>query len=243
MSNQSPPLYTPENQTSLVKGIFSNIADKYDFLNHFLSFGQDIIWRKRAVQSMQFIKTNRCLDVATGTGDIALTIAKHYPAVNVVGIDFSEAMIDIAEKKVTKHNRKDTVIFQWGDAMKINFPDNTFDVAIIAFGIRNIPDKVKALSEMTRVVIPGGQVMVLEMVSQQNRFFKKIYQYYLCYGLPFLASLFSSNKKAYHYLSSSIIHFPSISEFCEMMEKSGLRMENTISLTFGITRLFIGIKP
>jgi demethylmenaquinone methyltransferase/2-methoxy-6-polyprenyl-1,4-benzoquinol methylase len=191
---------------------------------------------------MKFTKTKRCLDVATGTGDIALAVAKKFPDVSITGIDFSEAMIEIAKMKAVKKNRVNNVAFQWGDATQTEFPDNSFDVAIIAFGIRNIPDKAKALSEMARVVVPGGQVMVLEMVSQQNRFFRKVYQTYLCYGLPFLASLFSSNKKAYHYLSNSIIRFPSITEFCQLMEYSGLKVENPISMTFGITRLFIGIK-
>lgn len=241
MIKRSNPLYTPENQTNLVKGIFSKIANQYDFLNHVLSFGQDIFWRKRTVRLMKFFKTNRCLDVATGTGDIAINVAKEYPAVQVTGIDFSEAMIDIAKEKSTQSCLK-TIAFEWGDATNIHYPDDTFDVAIIAFGIRNIPDKQKALREMTRVVVTGGQVMVLEMVSQQNRFFRKIYQTYLCVGLPFLASLFSSNKKAYEYLSSSIIHFPSMEEFSQIMEQSGLMVEKSIAMTFGITRLFIGSK-
>ncbi|MCE5223879.1 bifunctional demethylmenaquinone methyltransferase/2-methoxy-6-polyprenyl-1,4-benzoquinol methylase UbiE [bacterium] len=242
MKGNAPPLFTPENQTSLVKGIFSTIAEQYDFLNHFLSFGQDIVWRRRTVQNMKFTKTGRCLDVATGTGDIALAVAKKYPDVIITGIDFSAAMIEIAKKKAVNIKRANNITFQWGDATQIEFPDDSFDVAVIAFGIRNIPDKAKTLREMARVVVPGGQVMVLEMVSQQNRFFKKVYQTYLCYGLPFLAGLFSSNKKAYHYLSNSIIRFPSTAEFCQLMEQSGLKVEKTISMTFGITRLFIGIK-
>jgi len=193
------------------------------------------------VKLMKFFKTNRCLDVATGTGDVAINVAREYPTVQVTGIDFSEAMIDIAKEKTTRSRIK-TITFEWGDATNIHYPDNTFDVAIIAFGIRNIPDKQKALREMTRVVVPGGQVMVLEMVSQQNRFFRKIYQTYLCVGLPFLASFFSSNKKAYQYLSSSIIHFPSMEEFCQIMEQSGLKVKKSIAMTFGITRLFIGSK-
>lgn len=226
----------------MVQGIFSSISRHYDFLNHFLSFGQDILWRKKAIARMQFGKTYRCLDIATGTGDVAIAIVKKYPEVSIMGVDFSQAMIDQANKKIQNKSNLQKITFQFGDATHLDFPDNSFDVAIISFGIRNIPDKLKALREMTRVVIPGGQVMILEMVSQQNRWFQTIYQYYLCYLLPFLASLFSSNRKAYQYLGNSILNFPSIQEFCDLMTQSGLTVEQNISMTFGITRLFIGRK-
>jgi demethylmenaquinone methyltransferase/2-methoxy-6-polyprenyl-1,4-benzoquinol methylase len=243
MSKIKPePCYTTENQTQIVQGIFSSISRHYDFLNHFLSFGQDILWRKKAITRMQFGKTYRCLDVATGTGDVAIAIAKKNPEVSIMGVDFSQAMIDQANKKILNKPNLAKIVFELGDATSLSFPDNSFDVAIISFGIRNIPDKLKALQEMTRVVIPGGQVMILEMVSQQNRWFQTIYQYYLCYLLPFFASFFSSNRKAYQYLSNSILNFPSIQEFCDLMSQSGLAIEQNISMTFGITRLFIGKK-
>ncbi len=237
--------FNKENQSGVVQDIFSSIAPYYDLLNHVLSFGQDIYWRKKTLQHMHFFKTYKCVDLATGTGDVALAVAKKFPEVATVGVDFSPAMIAIANKK--KSNRKakaflGQVAFQHGDATRLPFADASFDVAVMAFGIRNIPDKQTALNEMSRVVVPGGQVLILEMVSQQNKFFQALYQAYLCNVLPRIARLFSSHRTAYYYLGQSIVHFPSMDQFCMMMQKSGLRVEKIVSMTFGITRLFVGKK-
>ncbi|MCK5848264.1 MAG: bifunctional demethylmenaquinone methyltransferase/2-methoxy-6-polyprenyl-1,4-benzoquinol methylase UbiE [Caldisericia bacterium] len=234
--------YTQDTQKELVKGIFSTISVKYDFLNHLLSFGQDISWRKRTISSMRFFSTMRCIDIATGTGDVAFEVANKYPSVSVDAIDFAMPMINEAKNKYKKHGNNLNINFQYGDATKLNFPDDSFDVAIISFGIRNIPNKQKALNEMARVIVPGGQAIVLEMVSHQNKVFKTLYQWYLCYGLPFIANIFSQNRKAYEYLSNSIVHFPSIKEFQSMLQKSGLKQVKSVGMTLGITRMFVGIK-
>lgn len=236
------PLYTSENQTQIVQEIFANIAPRYDFLNHLLSFWQDIRWRNQAVRRMQFFHTFRCLDVATGTGDVALAVSRKYPQVSITGIDFSPAMIAIAQKKGQKSNYPSHVHFQHGDATCLDFPDHSFDVAIISFGIRNIPDKTTAFKEMTRVLVPGGQLIILEMVSQQERHFQKWYQTYLCKALPKIASIFSHHPKAYRYLGQSILDFPKLSDFCAMIEKTSVRLELVLPMTFGITRLFIAKK-
>jgi demethylmenaquinone methyltransferase / 2-methoxy-6-polyprenyl-1,4-benzoquinol methylase len=236
------PLYTPENQTQVVQDIFASIAPRYDFLNHLLSFGQDIRWRSHAVRRMCFFKTFRCLDVATGTGDVALTVSRKYPQVYVTGIDFSPAMIALAQKKGQKSKYPSHVHFQHGDATCLDFPDESFDVVIVSFGIRNIPDKNTALKEMTRVLVPGGQLMILEMVSQQQHQFQKYYQSYLCKALPRIASLFSHHPKAYRYLGQSILDFPKLSDFCTMIEENGVTLEQVLPMTFGITRLFIAKK-
>jgi len=235
-------LYTPENQTQVVQDIFAHIAPRYDFLNHLLSFGQDIRWRNQAVRRMQFFHTFRCLDVATGTGDVALAVSRKYPQVSITGVDFSPAMIAIAQKKGQKSNFPKQVCFQHGDATCLDFPDHSFDVAIISFGIRNIPDKKTALKEMIRVLVPGGQLMILEMVSQQDRHFQKWYQTYLCKALPHIASLFSHHPKAYRYLGQSILDFPKLSDFCALIEENRVRLELVLPMTFGITRLFIAKK-
>jgi demethylmenaquinone methyltransferase/2-methoxy-6-polyprenyl-1,4-benzoquinol methylase len=236
------PLYTPENQTQVVQDIFASIAPRYDFLNHLLSFGQDIRWRSHAVRRMCFFKTFRCLDVATGTGDVALAVSRKYPQVSVTGIDFSPAMIALAQKKALNHKNKHRLCFKHGDATCLDFPDNSFDVVIVSFGIRNIPDKNTALKELTRVLIPGGQLMILEMVSQQQYQFQKYYQSYLCKALPRIASLFSHHRKAYRYLGQSILDFPKLSDFCTMIEENGVTLEQVLPMTFGITRLFIAKK-
>jgi demethylmenaquinone methyltransferase/2-methoxy-6-polyprenyl-1,4-benzoquinol methylase len=234
--------YHPDEQVHLVQNIFTSITGQYDFLNHLLSFGQDIIWRKKAVKNMRFFSTMKCLDVATGTGDIAFETVKKYPLVSVIGLDFSHSMIQKAIQKQQKRYPSSNIQFKTGDATKLPFQDNQFDTTIIAFGIRNIPNKQKVLSEMTRVVVPEGFVIILEMVSQQNQWIQRLYQWYLCSLLPSIAALFSPNKVAYRYLGESILHFPTIEEFHQLMKKSGLQRIRSIPLSMGITRLFIGQK-
>ena len=152
---------TNNQRISIVKDIFSSVTDKYDFLNRLLSGRRDVAWRKRTVSEMNFFNTNRFLDVATGTGDLALDCANTYPDVNVTGVDFVQEMVDKGIEKVAARNLLDRVDLKWGDATEIEFDDNSFDVTAIAFGIRNIPDKEKALMEMRRIIVPDGQVMVL----------------------------------------------------------------------------------
>jgi demethylmenaquinone methyltransferase / 2-methoxy-6-polyprenyl-1,4-benzoquinol methylase len=234
--------YRPNKQIHLVQKIFSSITHHYDFLNHLLSFGQDIIWRKKAVHKMRFFSTMKCLDIATGTGDIAFAIAKKFPSVSVTGLDFSPAMIQKAIQKRQEQYPSSNIQFITGDATNLPFPNDQFDTTIIAFGIRNIPDKKKVLSEMTRVVVPNGIVLVLEMVSQQNQWIQRVYQWYLCSLLPSIAALFSQNKTAYRYLGESILHFPTTEEFYLLMENAGLQKIRSIPFTMGITRLFIGTK-
>ena len=239
---KSSLFYHPNEQIDLVQSIFTSITDHYDFLNHLLSFGQDIVWRKKAVHNMRFFSTMKCLDIATGTGDIAFATAKKYPFASVTGLDFSSAMIQKAIQKQQKRNHSSSIQFITGDATNLPFPNDQFDTTIIAFGIRNIPDKKKVLSEMTRVVVPNGVVLILEMVSQQNHWIQRLYQWYLCSLLPSIAALFSQNKAAYRYLGESILHFPATNEFYRLMENAGLQKIRSIPLTMGITRLFIGTK-
>jgi demethylmenaquinone methyltransferase/2-methoxy-6-polyprenyl-1,4-benzoquinol methylase len=239
---KDPSKFSPEQQMQTVQGIFASISDQYDFLNHLLSLGQDFIWRKRAVRNMHFFSTMKCLDVATGTGDIAFAVAKAFPTVSVTGIDFSASMIAKARKKLAQKKTPPSISFIKGDATKLPFPDNSFDTAVIAFGIRNIPDRLKALKEMTRVVLPGGRVIVLEMVSQQNRWIQTFYQWYLCHILPAIASIFSPYKGAYQYLGNSILLFPSVQDFQVLMKNAGLKIIKLESLTMGITQLFVGKK-
>jgi demethylmenaquinone methyltransferase / 2-methoxy-6-polyprenyl-1,4-benzoquinol methylase len=239
---KDPSKFVPEEQTQIVQGIFASISDQYDFLNHLLSVGQDFIWRKRAVQNMHFFSTMKCLDIATGTGDIAFAVAKAFPHVSVTGIDFSSSMIAKAKKKMTQKKTLSSISFIKGDATKLPFPDNSFDTAVIAFGTRNIPNRQKALEEMTRVVLPGGRVIVLEMVSQQNGWIQTLYQWYLCRILPTIAAIFSPNKRAYQYLGDSILQFPSVQDFQTLMKNTGLKIIKLESLTMGITQLFVGQK-
>ena len=199
---------TDAQRISMVKEIFSTITGKYDFLNRLLSLRRDVAWRNFAAKKMHFFRTNRYLDVACGTGDLSIAAALRHPQISVTGIDFVPAMVDVARGKVQKKNLADRIVLMQGDALQLPFADNTFDVSGIAFGIRNIPDRKQALSEMLRVTIPGGQVMVLEMTFVQNRFFKLTYYVYLNFLLPAFAKLLSKNPAAYYYLADSIMNFP-----------------------------------
>jgi len=226
----------------IVKDIFASVTDKYDFLNRFLSGWRDVAWRKRTVQEMNFFNTNRFLDVATGTGDLALDCANTYPDVNVTGVDFVQEMVDNGLKKVENQNLKERVILKWGDATNLEFDDNSFDVTAIAFGIRNIPDKKKAFSEMNRIIVPNGQVMVLELTTPEPGFWRNIYSFYLNGVLPKLAKWFTKNPAAYEYLADSIMDFPTRREFVTLMESMGLKNCKAIPLTFGVCTLYIGNK-
>jgi len=234
---------TDTQRIGMVKEIFSTITGKYDFLNHFLSLRRDIAWRRFAVKKMRFFKTYRFLDVATGTCDLAIEAALRYRDIQVVGLDFVQEMMDSGKKKIARKKLLPRIKTLTGDALHIPSPSNSFDAAGIAFGIRNIPDKTRTLKEMMRVVVPGGQVLVLEMTSPKTRFFNGVYRIYLRKILPVLARVFSSNPNAYYYLGDSIMNFPTAHDFARLMEHAGLVDVEMHSLTLGLTYLHIGYKP
>lgn len=233
---------TDDQQIGIIKGIFASITDKYDFLNRFLSVYQDVAWRKRAVSEMNFFNSYRFLDVATGTGDLALDCANTYENVNVTGVDFVEEMVDKGIEKVGTQNLNDRISLTWGDATNLAFEDSSFDVTAISFGIRNIPDKVKALSEMKRVIVENGQVMILELTTPDPGFWRSTYSFYLNGLLPKIAKNFTKNSAPYEYLADSIMNFPTRKEFLVLMESMGLKNCRAIPLTFGVCTLYIGEK-
>lgn len=234
---------TDHERISMVKEIFSSITDKYDFLNHLLSLRRDVAWRRFAIRKMFFPENGSFLDVACGTGDLLIGAALKYPHICATGIDFIPEMIKAGKRKVERRGLSGRVAFLHGDALSLPVPDDSFDVTGMAFGIRNIPDKQKALEEMLRATVPGGQVMILEMTFVQNRFFKLLYYVYLNYLLPLFAKIFTANPAAYHYLADSIMNFPSPDEFAQLMEEAGMIEVEKYPLTFGITWLHIGKKP
>ena len=244
MSGKYPPIknITDQERIRMVREIFSTITGKYDFLNRFLSLRRDVYWRRFTAKKMCFFQTKRYLDVACGTGDLSVAAAVKHPEISVTGVDFVPEMVDTARNKVRKKKLENRIEIMQGDATELPFEDNRFDVAGMAFGIRNIPDRWRALSEMLRVVVPGGQVMVLEMTFVQNRFFKFIYYLYLNFLLPAFARLFSKNPAAYHYLADSIMNFPTPDEFAKILEDVGMVQVEKYSLTFGIAWLHIGKK-
>ena len=233
---------TEAERIRTVREIFSTVTGKYDFLNHLLSLRRDIQWRRFTVQRMRFFRTQRLLDVATGTADLAVEACRRNPSLQATGVDFVQPMLDAGLKKVLAKGLLTRVHLLLGDALALPFPDASFDVAAIAFGIRNIPDRPGALREMKRVIVPGGQVMVLEMTFPRKRFLDRLYHLYLGRILPVIARIFSRNPAAYHYLADSIMSFPSPEEFSREMEKVGLVCVKKYRLDFGITNLHVGLK-
>ena len=182
---------TPTGQTRVVREIFTTGHERYDLLNHVLSFRRDVGWRAAAVNKMRFERTSKFLDVATGTADLAIAAARQFPQISVTGIDFAAPMLEVGRRKVSKEGLQERINLIEGDALSLPFPDGTFDVTAVAFGMRNIPDRRRALHEMARVTVPGGQVMILEMTFAPAPLFRPIYAFYLMRILPGIARLFA----------------------------------------------------
>ena len=243
-ANKYPSVKTISDaeRIGMVKEIFSTITGKYDFLNHLLSLRRDVAWRRCAIKKMRFFRTNMFLDVACGTGDLSINACLKHRHIKAFGVDFVFPMVRAGKGKVAKKGLSSQVSFMQGNALRLPFYDNAFDVTGMAFGIRNIPDRMEALREMLRVTVPGGQIMILEMTFIENRFFKIFYYIYLNYMLPLMAKVFSKNAAAYYYLADSIMNFPSPDAFAKIMQGTGMSV-NIYPLTFGITCLYVGKKP
>jgi demethylmenaquinone methyltransferase/2-methoxy-6-polyprenyl-1,4-benzoquinol methylase len=245
IEKEYPPVHgmKPSEQVGLVREVFATIPRRYDFLNRFFSLRRDVAWRRFAARKMRFFKTARFLDVATGTADLAVETVRRHPNVRVAGLDFVREMMVVGCRKIERRRMADRVGLIQGDALFLPFDDDVFDVAAIAFGIRNIPDRKRALQEMRRVVVPGGQVMVLEMNFPRHPVFRRFYDLYLNRLMPRMARLFSRNPAAYNYLADSIREFPSPGSFARLMAQAGLTGIEKYPLTLGITYLYIGLKP
>ncbi len=224
----------------MVREIFTTIPGRYDFLNRVLSLRRDVAWRRFAVRKMRFFNTFRFLDVATGTADLAIEAARRHPEIQVTGIDFVREMVAPGQQKVTDRGLAGRIRLLQADALALPFPDGSFDTVGIAFGIRNMPDRLAALREMRRVLVPGGRVCILEMNAPRNRIRRWFFAPYLNRVLPGIAHLFSQNPAAYRYLVDSILHFPPPEVFMGMMAEAGFDDLERHPLTLGITSLYIG---
>jgi demethylmenaquinone methyltransferase / 2-methoxy-6-polyprenyl-1,4-benzoquinol methylase len=232
-----------EEKKKMVESMFNSIAWRYDFLNHFLSFGVDLVWRRRAITLIARHKTNPLiLDVATGTGDLAIAALK-VTSERIRGIDISENMLSIGRAKIAKKRLESRIELLKGDSEEIKFTDKTFDVTMVAFGVRNYSDPLKGLSEMCRVTKPGGMIMVLEFSRPQGWLLKRLYNFYFLKILPFFGRLFSNDKKAYNYLPDSVMKFPDNKEFLEILSKAGYADCRQITLSGGIASMYYGFKP
>ena len=227
----------PEKK-KLVTTLFNDIANRYDFLNHFFSFGIDYYWRNRLVKEMNTNQNQFILDVATGTGDVAFKLAPKCK--KVTGIDIASNMIDLAKVKKEK-KKSNNVSFLVGDAEELPFDDSSFDSITISYGYRNISDPEKALSEFNRILKNNGKLFILEFSEQTNRLVSPFYKFYSYKVMPFIASCFTK-KYAYDYLPESIDMFPSREETKQTLEKLNFSDIKIVDMTFGISSIFIGQK-
>lgn len=225
-----------------IQKMFGVIAPRYDFLNRLLSFGIDRRWRKKAVRLLKYREGSRILDVATGTGDVALEIARSTPvSVKITGADFCREMIELGEQKVSASAYAGRIDFKVAPCEDLPFANNTFDSITIAFGIRNVVDRKLGLAEMWRVLSPGGRMIILEFSTPRSMFFRQIYYFYFRRLLPIVGGLFS-RYNAYKYLPDSVLEFPSHEEFSRMISEAGFRNIHIKELTFGIASIYIGEK-
>jgi demethylmenaquinone methyltransferase/2-methoxy-6-polyprenyl-1,4-benzoquinol methylase len=229
--------------TGVVQDIFTTVHGRYDFMNHLLSLRRDVGWREVAISRMRFPGAGRLLDVATGTADLAIAAARHHPDVAVVGLDFAEPMLRVGRRKVQEAGLSRRIELIMGDACALPFPDRSFNVTAVAFGMRNMPDKLAALREMARVTAAGGQVMVLEMTFAPSQLFRPIYGFYLGVLLPRMARILARNEATYFYLGDSIRHFPAPHLLASLMRQAGLQSVRWCRLTFGTAYLHIGKTP
>ncbi|MBC8413656.1 MAG: bifunctional demethylmenaquinone methyltransferase/2-methoxy-6-polyprenyl-1,4-benzoquinol methylase UbiE [Nitrospira sp.] len=224
-----------------IQSMFSTIAGRYDLLNRVLSLGIDRYWRKLAVRQLKGGPDAHFLDVATGTCDVTLEIIKQCPpGVKVTGVDFSEGMLEFGREKIINAGLQERVNIRFADVTELPFEDGSFDSCIIAFGIRNVQDYKKGISEMARVVKKGGKVVILEFTTAQNKFLKMPYEFYIRRVLPFIGELISGKKGAYKYLPASMLEFPPPEELKMAMEETGLKDVVFNKLTFGITAVHVG---
>lgn len=220
--------------------IFDDIAPTYDFLNHFLSLGIDVLWRKKFITNLPERNNLVAYDLATGTGDVALTLAESKKIQNVIGMDLSVGMLDYGRKKVKNKNLSDKISMEEGDGVTIPKEDNSADVVTVAFGIRNFPDPQTSLINMTRVLKNGGRAMIMEFSLPKNPIIKFFYLLYFRHILPFIGNRLSKNKDAYTYLNESVEDFPYGKAFTDMMIKAGMKNIKVVPLSFGIASLYIG---
>lgn len=234
------PYNTDQTKKEEVREMFDNIAPRYDLLNHTLSVNIDRIWRRRVVNEVRRAKPRRILDVATGTGDLAIALARRIRDVQVMGVDLSEAMLAVARRKVEARGLDSRIVLERGDAEHLDVADASVDAATVAFGVRNFGDLAAGLRELARTIKPGGKVVILEFSRPRNRVFRALYEFYSYKILPRIGGLVSRDKRAYEYLPASVGEFPAPAVFLEMMEKAGFRNCRARSQSFGIAQIYIG---
>ncbi len=235
--------YKEENigKKAQVAKMFDNISRQYDFLNHLLSLGIDIRWRKKAIKLLRPLQPKTILDVATGTGDFAIEALSLNPQ-KVIGIDISGGMLEIGRKKIRSKGLEQIISLEQGDSENLRFKDNMFDAVIVAFGVRNFENMENGLANMRRVLREGGRLVVLEFSKPTSFPFKQLYNFYFRSILPKIGKVISKDNSAYTYLPESVRAFPEGAGFLKILEKTGFKQTECIPLTFGICSIYTGTK-
>lgn len=231
-----------DKDKKLISGMFDTIAPAYDTLNHMLSLGIDKLWRRKVAKMIATSRANEILDVATGTGDLAITIAQKNPNATVIGVDFSKGMLTVGVNKVKNKGLLKRVTLQYGDALNLEFKEECFNAVTVGFGVRNFSDLKKGLSEMCRVLKKDSYLYVIELSMPKNRVIKFGYNLYFKKILPIIGKFRSKDDFAYKYLPESVSQFLESDEFCLLLKESGFKSVKTVSLTFGVATLYIAKK-
>jgi len=238
---------TPYQDSNLTKSqqvasMFDNIAAKYDFLNHFLSIGIDVTWRKHALNELKSLHPQKMLDVATGTGDVAIMAARRLQPKSVVGLDLSAGMLAVGKEKVAKAKLSNIIEMVQGNSEELPFEDNTFDAVTVSFGVRNFQNLEKGLKEMYRVLKPGGKCVIIEFSRPKQSLFKGLYKLYMNVVTPNIGKMVSKNYEAYEYLNESAKHFPEREDFTHILSSCGYSNTKFVPQTMGICCIYIGEK-
>jgi len=230
-----------EGKKAQVATMFNNISKRYDLLNHVLSLGIDIIWRKKAIKLLKKDQPKLILDIATGTGDFAIEALALNPD-KVIGVDISEGMLAEGRKKLKKKKLEDKIELQLGDSEKLLFEQNKFDAVIVSFGVRNFETLEKGLADMYRVLKPGGKTVIVEFSKPKKFPMKQTYNFYFKFILPQIGKIVSKDNSAYTYLPESVQAFPDGEDFLQILNKVGFKNTQCKPLTFGISSIYIGEK-
>lgn len=236
------PYNREERKGVQVERMFDAIAGRYDLLNHTLSLGFDRGWRKKAIRTLKPFAPETVLDIATGTGDMAIALYRELKPVRVIGVDLSEGMMNIGRKKVAEAGYSGHISFEWQDCLNLTCPSGTFDAVTAAFGVRNFEDIGKGISEMYRVLKPGGHLVILELTSPERFPMKQLFAFYSHTLIPLTGRLVSGEKSAYSYLPASIKVVPQGKVMAELLERTGFREAKVRTFTLGVCSLYTAVK-
>jgi demethylmenaquinone methyltransferase/2-methoxy-6-polyprenyl-1,4-benzoquinol methylase len=235
------PYNSTESKKQQVAKMFNNIAPSYDLLNHILSLGIDIIWRKKAIKILGKNKPKLLLDIATGTGDFAFEALSINPD-KIIGVDISEGMLAVGKEKVIKRGLSDKMELMYGDSENLPFDSESFDGVTVSFGVRNFENLLKGLTDIHRVIKPGGQAVILEFSKPKSFPIKQLYYVYSRFILPTIGRLISKDKTAYTYLPESVAAFPEGQEFLDFMQQAGFEQPKQKRLSGGIATIYYAQK-